>query len=90
MEVSPFMGSTSGMQHYAEASAEERRLRHVVEATPNAMVMVDRAGRIVLVNTQTEILFGYTRDELLSMQVEQLIPERFRDKHGSFRTGFFA
>ncbi len=75
---------------YRGPSAEVRRLRHVVEATPNAMVMVDRSGAIVMVNLQTEILFGYDRDELLAMRVEELIPERFRGRHGAFRDGFFA
>jgi diguanylate cyclase (GGDEF)-like protein/PAS domain S-box-containing protein len=84
------MESTSEQRHPADSSTEERRLRHVVEATPNAMVMVDREGAIVLVNAQTEVLFGYERAELLAMRVEELIPERFRTKHGDFRTGFFA
>ncbi len=84
------MGSASEPRHDADLSTEERRLRHVVEATPNAMVMVDRDGAIVLVNAQTEILFGYERSDLLAMRVEDLIPERFRAKHGAFRDGFFA
>jgi diguanylate cyclase (GGDEF)-like protein/PAS domain S-box-containing protein len=73
-----------------QPSDEERRLRHIVEATPNAMVMVDRAGQVVLVNAQTEHLFGYNREELLAMRVEQLIPERFRSRHDAYRSGFFA
>ncbi len=68
---------------------ENTMLRQIIEATPNAMVMVDSAGRITLVNTQTEVLFGYTRDELLSMKVEDLIPERLRPRHEGYRTGFF-
>ena len=84
------MGRTSEDRLSRDSSAEERRLRHVVEATPNAMVMVDRSGAIVLVNTQTEVLFGYGRADLLAMHVEDLIPDRFRAKHGGFRTGFFA
>jgi diguanylate cyclase (GGDEF)-like protein/PAS domain S-box-containing protein len=84
------MGSTPETRHPADSSTEERRLRHVVEATPNAMVMVDREGAIVLVNAQTEVLFGYERADLLAMRVEDLIPDRFRAKHGDFRNGFFA
>ena len=64
-------------------------LRQIIEATPNAMVMVDPVGRITLVNTRTEVLFGYTRDELLSMTVEELVPERLRAQYDRYRTAFF-
>ncbi|WP_188113587.1 putative bifunctional diguanylate cyclase/phosphodiesterase [Nocardioides humilatus] len=68
---------------------EQQRLLHVVEAAPNAMIMVNDRGRIVLVNSQAERSFGYSRDELLSMGVEDLLPERFRGRHVSFRRDFF-
>ncbi|MEZ0581265.1 putative bifunctional diguanylate cyclase/phosphodiesterase [Nocardioides sp. MH1] len=67
----------------------QQRLLHVVEAAPNAMIMVNDRGRIVLVNSQAERSFGYSRDELLSMEVEQLLPERFRGRHRTFRGDFF-
>lgn len=54
------------------------------------MVMVNREGQIVLVNYQTEVLFGYSRDELLGHSVDVLVPERFRGRHPLYRTGFFA
>ena len=57
---------------------EEQRLRLVIEAAPNAMVMVDRRGLITLVNTQTEKLFAYNRAQMLGQPVEMLIPQRFR------------
>ena len=69
---------------------DEQRLRLVIEATPNAMVMVDQRGRIALVNSQTEKLFGYSRQELLGQTVEMLIPQRFRDAHQGYRRGFFG
>jgi two-component system, sensor histidine kinase PdtaS len=61
-----------------------------LEANPHAMMMVDREGCIVLVNAQTEKLFGYPRAELIGMQVEQLLPQRYRSKHVDFRSGFFS
>lgn len=63
--------------------------RQVVEAAPNAMVMVNRVGTIVMVNAQTEIIFGYSRAELLGQSVEALLPERFRSVHPKHRQGFF-
>src|SRR5260370_2624569 len=54
------------------------------------MVIVGKAGRILLVNAQTEKLFGYPREELLGETVEKLVPERFRGKHPKHRDGFFA
>jgi diguanylate cyclase (GGDEF)-like protein/PAS domain S-box-containing protein len=73
-----------------ERKRSEERLHHVVEAAPNAMVMVNSHGRIVLVNTQAERSFGYSRDELLSMDVEELIPDRFRSGHEQTRAAFFT
>jgi diguanylate cyclase (GGDEF)-like protein/PAS domain S-box-containing protein len=67
----------------------ERRLRLVIEAAPSAMLMVDPAGRIVLVNTEAEHAFGYSRDELLALRIEDLIPQRFRTTHERVRSGFF-
>ncbi len=68
----------------------EERFRVVVEAAPNAMVMVDQEGRIALINSQTEKLFGYPRADLLGQPVELLVPERYRLRHGLDLRGFFA
>lgn len=62
----------------------------VVESAPNAMVMVDQNGLIVLVNKQAEKLFGYARSELLRQPVELLVPLRFRGKHPRHRADFLA
>jgi PAS domain S-box-containing protein len=70
--------------------ASEARFRLVVEAAPNAMIMVGRDGKISLVNKQTEALFGYAREELLGQPVEILVPERYRAKHPVDRERFFA
>ncbi len=71
-------------------SAGERRFRLVVEAAPNAMVMIDPAGKIVMVNTQAERVFGYSRSELVGQPVELLVPERFRNHHPELRRTFLA
>src|SRR6266849_1735392 len=68
----------------------EERFRAVIEAAPDAMVIVNRDGQIVLVNAQTQKLFGYGRQELLGQRVEMLVPQRFRSAHPGHRTGFFA
>jgi two-component system, LuxR family, sensor kinase FixL len=73
-----------------EETAAERRFRLVVEAAPNAMVMVNRAAEIVLVNAQAERVFGYSRTELLGQPIEVLVPERFRSGHAEMCVGFFA
>jgi two-component system, sensor histidine kinase PdtaS len=77
----------------ATSETEQRELRYfrlAVEAAQTGMIMIDRNGRLVLVNSRTEALFGYSRDELIGQQLELLIPERFRARHVGFRTAFFA
>jgi len=70
--------------------SEERWFQLLLDAAPDAMVVVDQDGKIVLVNTQTERLFGYQREEILGLDVEVLIPERLREQHCLHRKGFFA
>jgi two-component system cell cycle sensor histidine kinase/response regulator CckA len=59
----------------------EERFHAVVEFSPDPMVIIDQMRRIVLVNAQTERLFGYVRDEMLGRPIDLLIPERFPDIH---------
>src|SRR6267378_259934 len=68
----------------------EARMSAIVEASPNAMLMMDASGKIVLVNAQTEKLFGYPRAELLGRKMEQLVPERLRGNHPGARRSFLA
>ncbi|MBI4228454.1 MAG: PAS domain S-box protein [Deltaproteobacteria bacterium] len=66
----------------------EERFRLAVESSPNAIVIVDQGGKIKLVNTQTERMFGYFRRELIGQSVELLVPESFRNKHIEYRHRF--
>jgi PAS domain S-box-containing protein len=69
---------------------EERLFRGLLEAAPDAMVIVDKGGTIVLVNAQVENRFGYERGELIGQSVEMLVPERFSGMHVAFRSGYVA
>ena len=66
------------------------RYRALLESAPDAVVIADTHGRVVLVNAQTESLFGFGRHELLGMPVEMLLPERFRADHAGLRQGYAA
>src|SRR5690242_1645763 len=66
----------------------EERFRGLLEAAPDAMVIVDDTGIIKLVNAQTEALFGHGREELLGRPVELLIPHRFHAQHTAHRSGY--
>ncbi|MCH5671920.1 PAS domain S-box protein [Streptomyces gilvus] len=70
--------------------AAEERFRGLLEAAPDAMVIVDDTGTIRLVNAQTEALFGYRREELLGRPVELLMPHRFHEQHTGHRHGYTA
>ncbi len=70
-------------------SLGDRLFRLVVEAAPNAMVMVGRRGEIVLVNAQAERVFGYSRSELLGQPVELLVPEQFAGHHAGLRESYY-
>ncbi len=61
-----------------------------LETVPDAMVVVDRQGRIVMLNSQTERLFGYRREQLLGLHVEVLVPDRYRGSHAEHREDYFT
>jgi PAS domain S-box-containing protein len=85
-EITGFLGVA---QDITERKRAEERFRLVVEAAPSAIVVIDRERRITLVNSRTEALFGYLRNELIGQRIEILVPERFRSKHPDYVEGFF-
>ena len=68
----------------------EERFREAVFAAPNAMLLVNENGEIVLANPQAESLFGFDREQLVGQPVELLIPEPLRDRHRAHMQGYFA
>ncbi|MBK8899732.1 MAG: PAS domain S-box protein [Anaerolineaceae bacterium] len=73
-----------------ERRQSDQQFRLAVEASPGAIILVNQAGKITLVNAQAETLFGYTREELLGKKVEMLVPEQFNAHHVQDRDAFFA
>src|SRR5450432_1400419 len=65
-------------------------LNAFLEISPDALILINQTGTIVLVNQQAEVLFGYSRTQLLDQPLEQLLPERFRGSHCEHRTRYFS
>jgi PAS domain S-box-containing protein len=74
----------------ATSEAAEARFRGLLESAPDGIVIMGREGRIALVNTQAEKMFGYQRDELLGQPIEILIPDRYRHAHVGHREGYIS
>ncbi len=81
---------SSAIRDLTDRKKAEDQFRGLLESAPDAMVIVAKDGSIVLVNAQTEKLFGYGRDDLIGQKVELLIPKRFHHHHPEHRTGYFG
>ncbi|MFF3504461.1 PAS domain S-box protein [Streptomyces sp. NPDC003247] len=90
VQVEPAERQRCGCRVPLREGGAEERFRGLLEAAPDAMVIVDDTGVIRLVNAQTEALFGYGREELLGRPVELLMPHRFRGHHTAHRGGYAA
>lgn len=73
-----------------ELDLAKQQAMMIIEASPAGMVMIDREGKIVMVNAMVERMFGYDRAEMINQTVEMLLPERFRAAHPGQREAFFA
>jgi two-component system, LuxR family, sensor kinase FixL len=85
-----FLGYIGSCIDITERKRAEEKFRIVLDAAPNAMIMVDSAGVIGFANAPAATVFGYSLSELIGRPIETLIPERFRDRHAGYRKGFHS
>ena len=87
-------GNTIGTQEMyldiTQRKQAERKFEGLLESAPDAMIIVNEEGRIVLVNVQTERMFGYAREELLDEHLETLLPTRFQERHLAHLVDYFS
>ena len=84
------VGLLSVSRDVTERARSQQRLAALLEAAPDAIVVVDARGIIELANRQVETLFGYTRDEIVGHPVEMLVPEASQERHPGYRSSYLA
>jgi len=82
------IGASAISRDVTERNRVEQRFRGLIEAAPDAIVIVGTSGLIELVNAQTEALFGHPRESLLGQPVEILVPHRYRERHPEHRSKY--
>lgn len=80
----------SAIRDIGDRKKAEQKFRGLLESAPDAIIIVDQAGEVVIANSQAESVFGYTRSQMIGSKIEMLMPERFRQMHPHRRDGFFA
>ncbi len=95
--LTPLLGSHDRVEYILAEGRDitrlkqlEERFRSLLESAPDAIVIVDEAGQITLINSQTEKLFGYEPAEIIGKGIELLVPKRFRKKHVKHRQGYYV
>ena len=84
------VGASTIARDITERKRAEAGFRTLLESAPDAILIVDEQGRVILANAQAEAMFGYTADELVTLTVDDLLPARYRKLHEGHRAGFFA
>jgi PAS domain S-box-containing protein len=88
IDVSDRVATERRLAEAIDRQRDDERFRAAVEVAPTSMVIVDRSGRISMVNAQVERAFGYRREELIGRSIEVLIPARLRDQHRALRRAY--
>ncbi len=94
--ITPIFDSNGALAGYSKVTRDlttrqkaEQKFKSLLESAPDAIIIIDRAGAISIVNSQTEKLFGYTRKEMIGEKIELLMPDRFHAGHPAHRDSFF-
>ena len=84
------MNSTANPGDEIAEASSDAYFRNLLESAPDAMIIIDESGRIVIANGQAITMFGYPRADLIGMQIEELMPAKYRDRHIDHRGSYIA